>query len=549
MRLECAPLAATWAAEHAFLKVDGLTRLWARDATLWTNHGEDHWLGWLDLPERAETEGWVPRLTALAEAVRAEGTEHVVVVGMGGSSLCPEVLATTFRRQPGWPELLVLDSTHPDAIARLEARIDAGKTIVVVQSKSGSTLEPNLLLARLLERIPASQCIAVTDPGSSMETRARSLGFREVIHGMPSVGGRFSALSPFGLVPAALMGLDVGRLVAAAKAAAMACRAESGQNPGLALGLFLGANALLGRDKLTLSCGPSVRRFGAWIEQLVAESTGKDGRVILPIEGEPLAAPDAYGEDRMFVRISVDGDDTSDVRRSLDALEDTGAPVLRLVLRDAWELGGLFFVWEVATAVAGALLGVNPFDQPDVEASKLKTRTLTGALQRGEPVDVDVPSFTSGELAVYGTAAGDLESALRAHLGTLGAGDAAILLAYLPMTVEHELILHRMQSLIRDRTRAAASVGFGPRFLHSTGQAHKGGPNHGVFIVLTHTPAGDLPVPGEPFTFGQIALAQALGDTAVLTERGRRVLRVHLTGEPGAALARLHGALAVALVG
>jgi hypothetical protein len=494
-------------------------RLWARDASLWTASGEERWLGWLDAPERERRD-----LAALA-SLRGGGA--VLLLGMGGSSLAPEVLASVF----GARRFAILDSTDPGEVAARAAAFD--DALFVVASKSGSTLEPSVLFDYFWGRHPdGARFLAITDPGSELEALARARGLGAVFHGEPSIGGRYSVLSKFGLVPAALQSVDVAGLLEHAAAMAAACRLPDAGNPGLALGLVLGVGAASGRDKLTLVCGPPFADLGSWLEQLVAESTGKQGRAIVPIEGEALVAPARAGEDRLFVAL----DPTPEQARGLDALAAAGQPVVVLEIGERLALGAEFFRWEIATAIAGAVLGINPFDQPDVEASKVETRKLTDAYERDGILPAD-----SGAVAAEDVAA------LRAYFAQLGPGDYAAVLAYVERDPLHAAVLQRLRHRLRDRYRVATCLGFGPRFLHSTGQAYKGGPNSGVFLQITCDDAHDLAIPGRRSTFGVIKAAQARGDLAVLRERGRRALRVHLRADVAAELETLDRSVAAAL--
>lgn len=531
---------------------DGTRRLLARDASLWTGGDEARWLGWLDAPSAARS-----RLS-LWEAIGAEGRafDEVVVIGMGGSSLAPEVQRAALGRHPGHPRLLVLDSIHPDAVGEVEADRDWSRTLLVVSSKSGSTLEPSILLERLLASSAAAggaaaaarRCMAITDPGSALERQARARGFRRIVAGEPSIGGRYSALSPFGLVPAALQGVPVATWLARAEAREVACRvADPARNPGVALGLLLAAAVGAGRDKLTLIAHPGLGPIGAWLEQLIAESTGKQGRAILPFEGEPVPTPETCGDDRLFVALRLGGDLGPGDAAALDLLAGAGQPVVELDLADPLDLAAEFYRWEFATAVAGAMLGVHPFDQPDVEAAKVEARRLTDILERDgslpavAPVAADetawllAPSDQAERLrAAAGEAAG-LPGLVVAHLEQLRPGDYFALLVFAPMEEATVAAAARLRSMVQRRFGVATSVGFGPRYLHSTGQAHKGGPASGLFLVITDTPADDLPIPGRRATFGQTIVAQARGDFEVLARRGRRVAGVQL-GEPA-----LHG--------
>lgn len=557
LRLEVERAAAAWEAAR------GTERLYGRDATLWTGGDEGRWLGWLDAPQR-----WLARvgeLDALAKEARHEGFRDVLVLGMGGSSLAPEVLARTQSPAAGAPRLHVLDSTDPGAVGAAAAGIDPARTLVVVASKSGSTLEPSLLmdffLARVREAVGEDEAphrfLAITDPGSALERLAESERFRRVVHGEPTIGGRFSALSPFGLVPAALAGLDAERLLAAAAALAAHCRAERAlDNPGVALGLAIGTAAKLGRDKLTFVLADRHAPLGAWLEQLVAESTGKHGVVVLPVDGEPLASPDAYGDDRLFVAVrhAADGLD-----EPLAALVAAGQPLVEIAVAEAADLGAEFYRWEIATAVAGALLGVHPFDQPDVEAAKGAARKLTSEVERSGALPAEKPLHAESGLALFADEANSrllaarsgprrsLAGILAAHLDRLDLRDYFALLAYLPMIERTREQLMDLRERVRDARRVATTVGFGPRYLHSTGQAHKGGPNTGVFLMITADPQTDLAIPGHRLSFGQVEAAQARGDFAVLAERGRRALRVHITGDVADGLATLDAAVDAAL--
>ncbi len=545
---------------------DKLRRMWRKDASVWTGGDEARWLGWLDAPAQAARS--VADLTKFADEVRGDGIRHVLLLGMGGSSLCPDVFARTFGARQGYPTLHVLDSTDPAQILATEKGLDLSRTLVIVASKSGSTLEPSILEAYFWERVSAAtgkaqagrRFVAITDPGSKLETSAKSRAYRRIFHGVPEIGGRFSALSMFGLVPAALIGIDVGRFLAHAERMARACGPDTdpATNPGCQLGAFLGSAALVGRDKLTLIASHRIRSLGGWIEQLVAESTGKRGKAIIPVDLEPLGAPNAYGADRVFVHIAIEGDVDAAQDGLLSALEKAGHPVARLRLGDALELSAEFYRWEIATAVAGSILGIHPFDQPDVEASKIATRELTTAYERSGALPPEKPFFEEGEillyaerghaLKLYGATGPDasLADVLRAHL-SLAPGDYAAFLAYVPMNNATQAELQSMRTAVRDQRRAATCVGFGPRFLHSTGQAYKGGPASGVFLQITRAVPSDLPVPGAKYGFGVVAAAQARGDLEVLIERGRRCVRAHLTGDLMSGLAALRNAVQAAV--
>ncbi len=550
---------------------DGSRRLWDGDASLWTGGDESRWLGWLRIVERQRRESGA--LRGFADAVASEGIAHAVVLGMGGSSLCPEVLRETFGVVPGRPELHVLDSTDPSQIAALEKRLDPGRTLFIVSSKSGTTLEPAIFKAHFFDRTTTAlgaeragrRFVAITDPGSKLEIEAARDRFRAVYAGEPSVGGRYSALSHFGMVPAAVMGLDVERLLDGAARMAAACGpgARAADNPGVALGAVLGTAARRGRDKLTLVASPGLRDLGAWLEQLIAESTGKNGVAIIPVDRERPGSPEIYGGDRLFAYLRLESAPDPAQDRAVETIERAGLPVIRLAVADTWALGAEFFRWEFATAVAGAILGINPFDQPDVEASKIATRALTEEYEASGALPAETPFATQGGLRLYtdaanaaalrGAPAGPLRPGaagpLGAHLRRLRPGDYFALLAYLPMTARHEDLLSAIRHRVRDGARVATCLGFGPRFLHSTGQAYKGGPDSGVFLQVTCDDAVDLPVPGRRYSFGVVKAAQARGDFRVLADRGRRALRVHLGADVESGLRALGEMVDEALAG
>lgn len=542
-------------------------RLWQRDASLWTNTDEANWMGWLSVTE--EQIAHIQDLHKIANDARSAGFSHVLLLGMGGSSLCPEVLKMTFGKITGFPELHVLDSTDPAQVKALENKIDIAKTLFIVSSKSGSTLEPNIFKQYFYERVKqavgpekaGSHFIAVTDPGSHMQKVAEGDGFRHIFLGVPSIGGRYSALSNFGTVPAAVMGLDVSKLLDRTEEMVEACAASVPveENPGAMLGIILGAAARSGRDKVTIITSPGISDLGAWLEQLLAESTGKDGKGIIPVDREQLGGPEVYGNDRLFayIRLETAPDAAQDAK--VTALEKAGQPVVRISIGDVYDLGQEFFRWEIATTVAGSILGINPFNQPDVEASKVETRKLTseyeksGALPPEKPIleENGIKLFTNARNAdALNKAAGNdrsLAGYLRAHLSRIGQHDYFALLGFIQMNGAHEEKLQSSRHLVRDKKRAATCLGFGPRFLHSTGQAYKGGPNSGVFFQVTCDNAADLPVPGQKYTFGIVKAAQARGDFQVLVERNRRALRVHLGEDLDQGLDRLRSAIQQAL--
>ena len=508
----------------ARLTDDGVVgRIWARDHTAWKPYPEEiaDRLGWLDAPARMRPA--TPELTSFADSVRTEGFRHVVLLGMGGSSLGAEVLRATLGGRDGYPALTVLDSTVPAAVQAVSEAADPERTLFLVSSKSGTTVEPNVLYRHfrtLVDR--GTNFAAITDPGTPLDEMGEREGFRHIFLNAEDIGGRYSVLSHFGLVPAALAGIDVAELLARAEAMAERCgAAAAAENPGAALGAAMGAHALAGRDKLTLVTSPGIDSFGLWVEQLVAESTGKDGAGIVPVCGEPLRPTGCYGADRLFVYLRLAGDANGDTDEFVDAVESAGHPAVRIDLSDAYELGAEFFRWEFATAVAASMLGVNPFDQPDVRLAKERTEGLLaeyGASGRLPRVD----------------SIGFEELAARA-----GPGRYLAVVAFIRQTPATDSALAALRTAFMDRLRVATTVAYGPRFLHSTGQLHKGGPDSGLFVQLTAGRSDDLPVPGEAYTFGTLVDAQALGDLTALKERGRPVARVELGPDAPADIVRL----------
>lgn len=545
-----------------------MRRLWARDATLWTNTDESKWLGWLGVTEDQMMQA--NRLAQIGDEVKSRRFTHALLLGMGGSSLCPEVLSKTFGRISGYPELLVLDSTDPAEIRTIESRIDVKRTLFIVSSKSGTTLEPNIFKEYFFDRASKAsgtenagkQFIAITDPGSKLEAVAAKDKFRHVFHGVASIGGRYSALSDFGLVPGAIMGMDVRKFLDRTEEMVEACASSVPvkENPGAVLGAILGTLARNGRDKVTLITSPGVRDLGAWLEQLLAESTGKQGKGLIPIDREEIGPPEVYGNDRVFAYVRLESAPDKDQDAKVAALEKAGHPVVRMSLHDTYDIGQSFFRWEIATAVAGSIIGINAFNQPDVEASKVATRNLTDQYEKTGSLPAELPILEQSgtklfadekNAAALASAAGNDRSVaayLRAHLARIKAGDYFATLAYIEMNDANEASLQKIRHVVRDKKRVATCLGFGPRFLHSTGQAYKGGPNSGVFLQITCDDAADLPVPGQKYTFGVVKAAQARGDLAVLAERNRRALRVHLGRDVQAGLAELdrivRGALA-----
>jgi transaldolase/glucose-6-phosphate isomerase len=563
------PLAAAVKGSLAEWRAQGKVRkLWGRDASLWTGKDEAQWLGWLGITNGQLAH--IQRLTRITEVAKSAGISHVLLLGMGGSSLCPEVMKMTFGKISGFPELHVLDSTDPAQVKTFENKVDLKNTLFIVSSKSGSTLEPNIFKQYFFDRVTkvvgmkeaGNRFLAITDPGSKMQQVAESDGFRRVFFGWANIGGRYSALSDFGLVPAAIMGVDVAKFLERTDEMVCACMPSVPveENPGVVLGTILGIAAKqFGRDKLTIIASPGIYDLGAWLEQLVAESTGKEGKGLIPVDREALGEPEVYGRDRLFVYLRLRSAPDAAQDQSIEALERAGHPVVTIAVDDAYDLGEEFFRWEIATAVAGAILGIHPFDQPDVEASKIATRKLTTEYERSGALPAETPIFTANGIKLYTdekNAAAlknqlngqeSLAGYLRAHLNRIGASDYFALLAYIEMNEAHARALQTMRHGVRDAKRVATCLEFGPRFLHSTGQAYKGGPNTGVFLQITCDDAIDLPVPGQKYTFGVVKAAQARGDFQVLLERDRRALRVHLGADVAAGLGTLQKAIMAAL--
>ncbi|UJS19604.1 MAG: bifunctional transaldolase/phosoglucose isomerase [Candidatus Brocadia sp.] len=544
-------------------------RLWGRDASLWTGKDEARWLGWLGITN--DQLAHIQRLTRVTELARSSGFSHVLLLGMGGSSLCPEVMKQTFGTISGFPELYVLDSTDPAQVKAFENKVDLKNTLFIVSSKSGSTLEPNIFKQYFFDRVTqvvglkeaGRRFIAITDPGSRIQHIAEDDDFRHIFFGWTNIGGRYSALSDFGLVPAAIMGVDVTKFLDRTEEMVCACMPSVPveENPGVTLGAILGVAAKkFGRNKVTIITSPGIYDLGAWLEQMLAGSTGKDGKGLIPVEREAPGKPDVYSSDRLFIYLRLGSAPDTAQDGSVAVLEQAGHPVVRIALDDPYDLGEEFFRWEIATAVAGSILGIHPFDQPDVEASKIATRKLTAEYERKGALPQEIPIFTGEGINLYTdekNAAAlppvvkdpcTLTGYLRAHLNRLNTGDYFALLAYIEMNKEHEQQLQAMRTCVRDARRVATCLGFGPRFLHSTGQAFKGGPNTGVFLQITCDDAADVPVPGQKYTFGVVKAAQARSDFQALLERNRRALRVHLGADVSAGLATLQKAIAAALL-
>jgi transaldolase / glucose-6-phosphate isomerase len=528
-----------------------ISRIWAKEASVWTGDDESKWLGWLEIV--GEELSNLEKYRDLRRDVEEAGFTDILLMGMGGSSLCPEVLAMTF----GKTNFHILDSTVPAQVKAVENKIDILNTLFIIASKSGSTLEPNCFNQYFFERVSqikgrenaGKQFIAITDPGSKMEQVAREDSFRHIFYGKPEIGGRFSALSAFGLTAAAVMSLDIERLLHSANEMVDACRsADAAENPGAILGIILGLCHRHGRDKLTIFTSSEIHDLGAWLEQLIAESTGKEGVAIIPVDREPPQPPAKYSNDRVFVSLGLKNNNNDEAL--FDDLAAAGHPVIVIDLNGIGSLGQEFFRWEFATAVVGSVMGINPFNQPDVESAKIEARKITeryeetGSLPDEEPFfkGEGFSLFTSNEYAdILSSAAGEPSVAklLNAHFSQISAGDYFALLAYIEMNQESERILTDIMAAVLDRSNCATCLGFGPRFLHSTGQAYKGGANNGVFLQITADDEIDMPVPGQKFTFGVVKSAQARGDFQVLLDRGRRALRVHISGDADAGLRRL----------
>jgi len=526
-------------------------RLWAADPTLWKADDDFHQkivanaLGWLSVFEGVRDE--IQGLTEFVHELRAEGCRSAVLLGMGGSSLAPEVMSAILGTRPGYLDLHVLDSTDPAAVAAVAAAVDLESTLFVVASKSGGTTETACFHAYFYERLreldgehAGHHFVAITDEGASLEQQALDQGFRAVFVNPGDIGGRYSALSFFGMVPAALIGVDLERLLDGVRAMAVACGPDvpAEQNPALRLGAAMGELALRGRDKLTLVFEQPLAPLGAWVEQLVAESTGKEGTGILPVDLEELGPAGAYGDDRVFAAVRLAGAADAGVAGALEALRDAGHPVLEHEMADVLDLGGEFLRWEIAVAAAGHVLGIDAFDQPNVQESKDMTKGLLGEYAATGELPAEPPA-DDGRRVVYPVGDEDLPAALREFLAQAAAGDYVALQAYVApgQAVWDQLQAVRLQ--LRDGLRVATTLGFGPRYLHSTGQLHKGGPNTGLFLQLLGHDPDDVEIPGQPYSFGTLKRAQARGDLTALRTHGCRAIRVCLGDDVPAGLARL----------
>lgn len=535
-----------------------IRRLWSGDTPLWSGTDENQWLGWLHVVDGQRDHG--EHLKHIVDDVRGGGFKYALLLGMGGSSLCPEVMRRTFGVVAGFPELLVLDSTVPAQVKTFERKVDLRQTLFIVSSKSGGTTETSVFKQYFFDKVrqglgadqAGSRFIAITDPGTKLHKLAKADRFRQIVHGVPSVGGRYSALSNFGMMPAAIMGVDVPRFLDSTEIMVHSCAScvPPEANPGVALGVIMGTLAKRGRDKVTIVTSPGIAALGAWLEQLLAESTGKEGEGLIPVDNEKLGSPEVYGDDRLFVYLRLNAAPSAEQDAAIAALEQAGHPVVRIALAETMDLGQEFFRWEIATAVAGSILGINPFNQPDVEASKIATRKLTAAYEETGKLPDESPVLQDSGLSLFtdpknaeaigsATRSRSVGGYLAAHLGRIQPGDYFAINAYVEMNEENQQELQAIRHAVRDAKRVATTLGYGPRFLHSTGQLHKGGPNTGVFLQITSGDTEDLPVPGQKYTFGILQRFQARGDFEVLAERGRRALRVHLGPDVRAGLVKL----------
>jgi len=527
-----------------------LERLREKDASLWSDDPQEqelirNRLGWLDVHHQMLDR--LDELNAFVEWVRENDFQWVVLLGMGGSSLAPAVLARTFGSRAGYPELIVLDTTDPEAILRVESRIDVIHTLFIVSSKSGTTIETASLHRYFAERMQdatgdtgtLSNFVAVTDPGTVLHRQAEEEAFHEAFLNPPDIGGRYSALSMFGLVPAAAIGMDVEKLLRSAD--------ELDWDEALELGAQLGSLALDGRDKATFLAGEGLESFGAWAEQLLAESTGKRGKGVVPVDCEPPGPPQVYGDDRVFVYVDA-AERNDELDSTVQSLEEAGHPIITTRTEDAYALGREFLRWEITTAVAGAVLRINPFDEPNVQESKDNTRIVldhylrAGELPGGEPVAVDngVALYLTGDMHSQLVGVGDeVHEIVAAHVSQASPPKYVAIMAFITPSEEHDRLLTRLRKTIRDATRAATTVGYGPRFLHSTGQLHKGGSPTGVFVQITCEDGVDIDIPGSKFGFSVLKQAQALGDLEALQSRKRPVIRAHLGDDVAASLRRL----------
>jgi len=527
---------------------DIVRRIRERDYTLWKPDPDEieNRLGWFDSP-RVMLDA-VDDITAFAHEIRKEGFTDVLLLGMGGSSLAPEMMARVFGTRAGYPVLAVCDSTDPEAILFHAEKKELTSTLFIVATKSGTTVETisffKYFYTRLAEQLDAGDVgkhfVAITDRGSALEKLAERYKFRRTFFNDETIGGRYSALSYFGLVPAALVGIDIKKILLLAGKMRDAYdpggEAPSDADPGMVVGVAMGALAARGVNKITFVTSPDIAPFGAWVEQLIAESTGKEGKGILPVIDEIVGDPSRYGRDRFFVHLSLNGDETRD--GMVAALADEGFPVMRCKLGDRYDIGGEFFLWELATAIAGHCLGINPFNQPDVESAKVQAWEAVSAYQETGLLPAEEPTNTFDGIQVYGGRPADsLGGALATVLRGCEKGDYIAVQAYLNPHAGYDSLLEEMRNSILDKCRIATTIAYGPRFLHSTGQLHKGDAGKGRFIQITAEDGRDVPIPdtasepGSSLTFGILKAAQAMGDRGALKTAGRRVIRCHLTGD------------------
>jgi len=545
-------------------KNNKVERLWQGDKTLWTGTDENKWLGWLKV---ADDRLDLPRIVSLAKQIKEEGITDIVLLGMGGSSLCPAMFAKTFGQLKGHARLSILDSTDPLQIKHLQEKINLKQTLFIVSSKSGTTLEPNIfkeyfyaqLQMVLNQQEVGHHFIAITDAHTALETMAETDHFRAVFHGISSIGGRYSALSNFGMVPLGLMGIDVEAFLNHVKPMQEMCLKSDKNNPGLLLGAMLGVCARHGKDKITFIASSGIDSLGAWLEQLLAESTGKNGKGLIPVNQEAIGDTLSYGQDRIFVYIYLENDNDVKQDQAVKKLEQSGFVVIRLPVKDIYHLGAELFRWEMATAILGSIMEINPFNQPDVEESKILTAELTSAYEKNGRLPEVHPFFIEGELSLLTdeknreaiskrlSKNANMTDCLRAHLNRIEPNDYVDLSAFIEMSAENTRWLQSIRLMIRDHKKVATCLGFGPRFLHSTGQAYKGGPNTGVFLQIIADHTDDIHIPHHHYTFGCVINAQAQGDFTVLVKRSRRVLRIHLGKDVQGGLEHLHALIKQAL--
>ncbi len=532
---------AVTAAHAELVQQKILARIWQHDHTVWKPEPAEitNRLGWLHSPEVMQQS--VAEIAAFVTEVRAAGFTHALLLGMGGSSLAPEVFRFTFGVQPGYLDLAVLDSTHPSAVLQHARTRDLSKTLFLVSTKSGGTVETfsffkyfyNAVMKHVGKEKAGEHFVAITDPGSGLADTAKEYNFRKTFLNDPNIGGRYSALSYFGLVPAALLGVDIGKLLARARDAA---NDKSNDNVAVQLGATMGELAKAGRDKVTFFTSPAIASFGAWVEQLIAESTGKEGKGILPVLEEAPGAPEVYAEDRLFVHLRLSGDET--LARRINALAEAGHPIVQMEWHDTYDLGAEFFRWELATIIAGQRLGINPFDQPNVESAKVLARKMVAEFQEKGKLPKLTPTVEESGLTAYADfPANSLHEALQEFLAKTGGKTPrsyVALQAYLAPNQATDEALHLLATKLRDKCQLATTIGYGPRFLHSTGQLHKGDAGNGLFIQFTADITEDAPIANKAgeenssMSFGTLLLAQALGDRQALLDNQRRVLRVDL---------------------